>query len=109
MDNTLARLILSSLRREDSQTSLDCKVIPGECINPQHKLVVADFCFRIRFQRNKHTKVARTKWWKFKGVAAPTFKERVSKEGPWEEEGDANTMWLRMTTCIRKVAAEEFG
>jgi hypothetical protein len=32
-------------RREDRHTCLDCKVIPGECVMPQHKLVVADFCF----------------------------------------------------------------
>jgi hypothetical protein len=32
-------------RREDMHTYLDCKVIPEECVVPQHKLVVADFCF----------------------------------------------------------------
>ena len=30
-------------RREDRHDCLDCKVIPGECVVPQHKLVVADF------------------------------------------------------------------
>jgi hypothetical protein len=28
---------------------LDCKVIPGECVVPQHKLVVADFRFQVHF------------------------------------------------------------
>jgi hypothetical protein len=37
------------------------------------------------------------------------FKERVIKEGPWHEGGDANSMWMKMSTCIRKVASEEFG
>jgi hypothetical protein len=32
-------------RREDIYAYLDCKVIPEECVVPQHKLVVADFCF----------------------------------------------------------------
>jgi hypothetical protein len=32
-------------RREDRHACLDCKVIPGECVVPQHKLVVADFRF----------------------------------------------------------------
>jgi hypothetical protein len=36
-----------------------------------------------------------------------TFKEKVLKEGPWHEGGDTNSMW--MSTCIRKVASEEFG
>jgi hypothetical protein len=37
------------------------------------------------------------------------FKERVLKEGPWHEAGDANSMWMKMSTCIRKVASEKFG
>jgi hypothetical protein len=37
------------------------------------------------------------------------FKERVLKEGRWREGGDVNSMWMKMTTCIRKVASEEFG
>jgi hypothetical protein len=36
------------------------------------------------------------------------LKERVLKEGTWHEGGDANSMWTKMTTCIRKVASEEF-
>jgi hypothetical protein len=36
-------------RREDRHACLDCKVISGECVVPQHKLVVADFRFRARF------------------------------------------------------------
>jgi hypothetical protein len=37
-------------RREDRHACLDCKVMPGESVVPQHKLVVADFCFRVRLQ-----------------------------------------------------------
>jgi hypothetical protein len=36
------------------------------------------------------------------------FKERVLKEGPRYEGGDVNSMWMKMTTCTRKVASEEF-
>ncbi|AQL05931.1 Retrovirus-related Pol polyprotein LINE-1 [Zea mays] len=97
------------LRKEDTHACLDCKVIPGECVVTQHKLVVADFRFKIRLQRNKHNKVTRTKWWKLKGDVAQTFKERVIEEGPWAEEGDTNTMWRKMATCIQKIASEEFG
>jgi hypothetical protein len=37
-------------RREDSYAYLDCKVIPRECVVPQHKLVVADFHFQVHLQ-----------------------------------------------------------
>jgi hypothetical protein len=73
-------------RREDRRACLDCKVIPGECVAPQHKLGIA-----------------RTRWWKLRGVEAQVFKDRMLGEGPWEEGEDANDMWLKMTTCVRKV------
>lgn len=96
-------------RREDRRACLDCRVIPGECVVTQHKLVMADFRFRVRVYRDKRTKTARTKWWKFRGELAQTFKERMLGEGPWEEGEGPDDMWLKMATCVRKVASEVFG
>jgi hypothetical protein len=48
------------------------------------------------------------KWWKLKEEVVKTFKERVLKVGPWHECGDANSIWIKMVTCIRKLASEEF-
>ena len=93
-------------RREDKRTCLDCKVIPGECVVSQHKLMVADFHFRLRTRRDKQVKAVRTKWWKLKEAASEDFKRRVITEGSWEEGEDANNTWEKMATCIRKVAAE---
>jgi hypothetical protein len=76
---------------------------------PQHKLVVVDFRFRVRFQWSKRVQLPRIKWWKLKEEAAKMFKKRVLKEGPWHEGCDANSMWMGMATCIRKVALKEFG
>ena len=50
------------IRREGKQACMDCKVIPGESVMPQHNLVVADFCFRISTHRVKQAKITRTKW-----------------------------------------------
>jgi hypothetical protein len=36
------------------------------------------------------------------------LKERVLKEGPWHEGGDANSLWMKISTCIRKVTSKEF-
>ena len=89
--------------------SLFCSKWPGECVVPQHKLVVVDFRLRVRVHRDKRAKIARTKWWKLRGEAAQAFKERMRGEGPWEEGEDADDMWLKMSTCVRKVASEVFG
>jgi hypothetical protein len=96
-------------RREDRHACLDCKVIPVKCVMPQHKLVVADFRFWVRFQRSKHVQAPMIKWLKFKEDVVKTFKERVLKEDPWHEGCDANSMWMWMTTCIKKMISEEFG
>jgi hypothetical protein len=82
-------------RREDRHACLDCKVV--------------DFRFQVHFQRSKRVQAPRTKWWKLKEDVAKMFKERVLKEDPWHEGGDANSMWMGMTTYIRKVASKEFG
>jgi hypothetical protein len=37
-------------RREDRHACLDCKVVPGKCVVPQHKLVIADFRFWVHLQ-----------------------------------------------------------
>ena len=93
------------VRREDRRDCLDSRVIPGECVAPQHKLVVADFRLRVRVHRDKRAKIARTKWWKLRGEAAQTFKKRMLGDGPWEEREDADDMWLKMATYVRKVAS----
>ena len=48
-------------RREDRRDCLDCKVVSGECVVPQHKLVVADFRLWVRVYRDKRAKIVRTK------------------------------------------------
>jgi hypothetical protein len=53
-------------RRDDKHTFLDCKVIPGGCVVPQYKLVVADFFFWVRIQWSMHVKAPMMKWWKLK-------------------------------------------
>ena len=96
-------------RRKDKRACLDCKVIPGECVVSQHKLLVADFRFQVRARRDKQAKIERTKWWKLKGETSEVFRERVIKEGSWKEEDDINNMWDKMATNIRKVASEVCG
>jgi hypothetical protein len=88
---------------------MDCKVIPGECVVTQHKILVADFHFQVCVRRDRVVKITRTRWWKFKGNVFQVFKNKVIVEGPWNEGEDANNMWKEMTTHIRKVTIKMFG
>ena len=83
-------------------------MIPWECVVPQHKLVLTDFCFRIRVHWDKCAKITRMKWWKLRGEAAQMFKERMLGEGLAKKEKMLMT-WLKMGTCVRKVALEVLG
>jgi hypothetical protein len=49
-------------RREERPSCMDCKVIPGECVVIQHKLLVANFCFQVCVQRDRGMKITRTRW-----------------------------------------------
>ena len=69
------------LTRRDKRTCVDCKVMSGECVVAQHKLVVADFHFLVQARGNKQARVARMKW-KLEGEASKVFKEKVIEEGP---------------------------
>ena len=71
--------------------------------------MVAEFRLRVRVHRDKRAKIARIKWWKLRGEAAQMFKKRMLGKGPWEEGENVDDMWLKMTTCVRKVASELFG
>lgn len=96
-------------RGEDKQNCLDCKVIPGECVVSQYKLVIADFHFRTCLRKGRVANITRTKWWKLKGDTSQVFRDRLIAEGEWEVGDDANKTWEKMTTHVRKVAAEVFG
>jgi hypothetical protein len=88
---------------------MDCKIIPGECVVTQHKLLVADFYFQICVGLDRGVKIMRTRWWKLKGDVSQVFRNRVIAEGSWNESEDANNMWKEIATHIRKVAIKVFG
>ena len=69
------------IKRRDKRTCVDCKVIPGECVVAQHKLVVANFRFLVQARGNKQARVAITKWWKLEEKSSKVFKEKVIEEG----------------------------
>ena len=51
----------------DSRCCKDCKVIPGESLTTQHRLVVLDICIKIWKRRNIRQRNSRIRWWGLKG------------------------------------------
>jgi hypothetical protein len=67
-------------RREERPNCMDYKVIPGECVVTQHKLLVADFYFQVCVRRDRCMKIMRTRWWKLEEDVSQVFKNRVIAE-----------------------------
>ncbi|KAI8538489.1 hypothetical protein RHMOL_Rhmol09G0107800 [Rhododendron molle] len=94
---------------EDRMTCKDCKVIPGECLVIQHRLLVLDICLKGNIRRRKETRYPRTKWWGLRGEKLEVFKERMSQEVRWGVEGNSNTMWNTIADGIRRISKEVLG
>jgi hypothetical protein len=71
---------------------MDYKVIPGERVVTQHKVLVADFHFQVCVRRDRCVKIMRTKWWKLKRDISQVFKNKVIVEGSWNEGKDVDNM-----------------
>ncbi|CAL5375401.1 unnamed protein product [Camellia sinensis] len=97
------------VRKVDCLKCNDCKVIPGESLVSQHRILVLDLCFRGQYQARKDGGRRRTRWWDLKGDKLEIFKNRMDKEGTWDLEGDANTMWNSMTNYMRRISREVLG
>ncbi|KAM1059887.1 hypothetical protein ACFX15_023923 [Malus domestica] len=97
------------MRKGDRITCKDCKVIPGESVANQHRLLVMDVHIKRVRQKNKTWKCPRTRWWNLKEEKQVIFKEKVITQCVWDREGEASQMWDSMASCIRKVAKEVLG
>ncbi|KAM2986083.1 hypothetical protein FF2_006407 [Malus domestica] len=94
------------MRKGDRITCKDCKVIPGESLANQHRLLVMDVHIKRVRKKNKTWKCPRIRWWNLKGEKQFIFKEQVITQCVWDREGEASQMWDSMASCIRKVAKE---
>ncbi|KAM1648399.1 hypothetical protein ACFX2K_009799 [Malus domestica] len=62
---------------QENKTCKDCKVIPGESVANQHRLLVMDVHIKRGRQKNKTWKCPRTRWWNLKEEKQAIFKEKL--------------------------------
>ncbi|XP_070001879.1 uncharacterized protein [Nicotiana sylvestris] len=94
------------LRRCDRRLCEDCKVIPGETLATQHRLLVMDIGIRIRWKKGSVRGGPRIRWGALNKDKAQELEGRLSAMGAWRSSGDTNTMWSTTVDCIRKAARE---
>jgi len=69
---------------------MDCKVIPGESVLTQHRLLILDIRIRRRFRNIKRKLDLKIKWWRLKGSNLGVFVYRVVHEADWKAQDDPN-------------------
>ena len=78
-------------RRVDRCNCIDCKVVPGESVVTQHKLLVLDIQIRRRFRKNKRKLDPKIKWWRLKEDNQEVFADQVVHEANWRAQDYPNT------------------
>ena len=84
------------IKRVERSYCLDYKVILGECVATQHRLLVLDIRLRKMYRKMRCVINPRIKWWKLKGDSQTHFVRRLIKEANWEDEVDSNVMWNKI-------------
>ena len=95
-------------RRGDRRTCKDCKVIPGESLTTQHRLLVCDIGLRNSKEKRKVRIQPKIKWWNLKNDKIQQFRDKI-KEELHSFNLDVNNMWNSMSRLISRVAKELLG
>ena len=102
-------------RKRDRRTIMDCKVIPGEPLVMQHRLLVMDLRMG-KVSKKKRTRGKKIKIWNLKGEKKMEYKEKVREcRETWQQEetqdnGNRREIeWKEMSTILPEVAAQVCG
>ena len=95
-------------RMQNKRSCTNCKVLPGDWEEQQHKMVVADMVWKVTQEAKKKTNVDVVKWSKMRG------KERELKEGlmrrvNWKVEGTVEDVWESVARAVRAICSEVLG
>ncbi|XP_016493897.2 uncharacterized protein LOC107813182 [Nicotiana tabacum] len=78
----------------------DCKVIPGETLATQHRLLVMDVGIIIRRKKRAACSRPRVRWGALTKDKAQKLEGRLSAIGTWKSSGDASAMWMMIANCV---------
>ncbi|KAL5190235.1 LINE-1 retrotransposable element ORF2 protein [Glycine soja] len=106
---TCSQIDFFLIRKSDRKYCLNCKVIPGESLTTQHRVLVMDVRIRDRAKRRSPLVAPRIKWWYLKGEKQEIFQQKIWEGWCGQSQGSANDMWNKMSQEIIKVAKETLG
>ncbi|KAH1190658.1 Craniofacial development protein 2 [Glycine max] len=106
---TCSQIDFFLIRKSDRKYCLNCKVIPGESLTTQHRVLVMDVRIRDRAKRRSPMVAPRIKWWHLKGEKQGIFQQKIWEGWCGQSQGSANDMWNKTFQEIIKVAKETLG
>ncbi|KAL5189467.1 Enoyl-CoA hydratase 2, peroxisomal [Glycine soja] len=106
---TCSQIDFFLIRKSDRKYCLNCKVIPGESLTTQHRVLVMNVRIRDRAKRRSPMVAPRIKWWHLKGEKQGIFQQKIWEGWCGQSQGSANDMWNKMSQEIIKVAKETLG
>ena len=68
------------LTRNVDKGCMDCKVVPGESVITQYRLLILNVWIRRRFRKIKRKLYSKIKWWQLKEGNQGVFVDRVVHE-----------------------------
>ena len=97
-------------RRKDIKEIGNCKVIPGDHVTAQHRMLVMDLVIDLKHrQKRKLTMEKRIKWFQLKNHDhKQSFKERVLRDMDMDMK-DVNGWWNRVSENILRAGTEILG
>lgn len=75
----MKRRFITSWSENKTKLIMDCKVIPGEAVVTQHRILVTGFSMKVERRRRKEKRKSKIKVWKLRGEEKAEFRRKVEK------------------------------
>ena len=98
------------VRRQDLRDLKDCKVIPGESIASQHRLLVASVEFKAQHKKQQRARVNKIKWYMLKQQEKKCeLSLRLAEHNMGRRKYEEETTWEYICHMINNNAKEILG
>ncbi|KAI5720850.1 hypothetical protein M8J77_012470 [Diaphorina citri] len=105
--NRTSQIDFMLCRRRHLKEVKNCKIINGESVTPQHRVLVIDVMLEILKKRKYKCTVRKIKWWKLKDpIVKCEFKNKVLENLRTNEVED---QWKRVSGTIREAGEKVLG
>uniref|UniRef100_A0A914X850 Endonuclease/exonuclease/phosphatase domain-containing protein n=1 Tax=Plectus sambesii TaxID=2011161 RepID=A0A914X850_9BILA len=97
------------LRRNTLGDVKNCKVIPGDAVASQHRLLVLDLRLKTPLKPRRQKLSPKVKWWEFNTQNRALFEQAMTPQLTMSTNTSTNDMWQPVATALLTTARELLG